>query len=162
VKLGILSDTHDRGHAFAKAVDALRRAGAEYYIHCGDVGSPDMLDHLAGLPAAFVYGNNDYDHTALERYARDLDLSYLGPFGQLTLADKQIGVLHGDDPRLKRKLLADQSLDYLLQGHTHLRADERVGRTRVINPGALHRAAEKSVALLDLTTDDLRFIVLDV
>jgi predicted phosphodiesterase len=28
-----------------------------------------------------------------------------------------------------------QRYDYLLHGHTHVRRDERAGRTRIINPG---------------------------
>jgi predicted phosphodiesterase len=56
------------------------------------------------------------------------------------------------------RLLAAQEHDYLLHGHTHVRRDERVGKTRVINPGALHRAAEKTVALLDLAADRLEYL----
>jgi predicted phosphodiesterase len=48
-----------------------------------------------------------------------------------------------------------QEHDYLLQGHTHVRLDECVGRTRIINPGALHRAAVKTVVTLDTRADRL-------
>jgi hypothetical protein len=34
-----------------------------------------------------------------------------------------------------------------------------MGKLRVINPGALHRAAQKSVATLDLLSDKLQFIL---
>ena len=37
--------------------------------------------------------------------------------------------------------------------------DSRQGRVRVINPGALYRAARKTVAVLDTVADDLRFLV---
>ena len=46
---------------------------------------------------------------------------------------------------------------YLCHGHTHTALDARRGKTRVINPGALHRAAEYTVALLDTDTDTLTF-----
>ena len=36
----------------------------------------------------------------------------------------------------------------------------RIGRTRVINPGALFRASEKTVALLDTDTDRLEYVVM--
>jgi putative phosphoesterase len=160
VKIGILSDSHDRHPAFIAAVNALRAAGAEYYIHCGDVGSPDILDHLAGLPAAFVWGNTDVERAELQRYAGSIGVTCLGNHGILDLGGKRVGVLHGDDFRLRQQLLDGQQLDYLLQGHTHERADERFGRTRLINPGALHRAAQKSVATLDIVTDELRYITL--
>ncbi len=67
-----------------------------------------------------------------------------------------------DNPEIlglgKVRLLSEQKHDYLLQGHTHVRHDERIGKTRVINPGALHRAREKTVALLDTATDRLVFL----
>lgn len=156
--VGILSDTHDRADAMSAAVQLLQRHGAEFFIHCGDVGSERMLDFFAGLNATFVWGNNDWDRAGLERYARKLGIDCRGQLAELELAGKCFAVLHGDDLRLKDRLLAAQLHDYLLHGHTHLRHDERVGRTRIINPGALHRAKEKTVALLDPERDRLEFL----
>jgi len=127
-------------------------------IHCGDVGSETILDHLAGTPAAFVWGNNDFDRRGLQQYAEELGIQCLGNVGELELAGKRIAVLHGDDERTKQRLLAEQRFDYLLQGHTHIPADTRVGKTRCINPGALHRAREKTVAILDTEKDVLSFL----
>ena len=160
--LGILSDTHDRVDAMAAAMKLLREAGAEFYVHCGDVGSERVLDHLAGVPAAFVFGNTDWDRAALARYAESIGVACHGSFADLDLGGKRIAVTHGDDFRLKQRLIAEQKHDYLLQGHTHVRADTRLGATRLINPGALHRAREKTVALLDTTTDTLKFLAVSV
>jgi len=157
VIIGILSDTHDRADTAAAAIRILRDHGAEFFIHCGDVGSERVLDHLAGLPSAFVFGNTDFDRVKLANYAQRIDVACYGNFADLDLGGKKIAVLHGDDPKLKHRLLTAQQHDYLMQGHTHLRADTRVGRTRVINPGALHRAAEKTVATLDTASDALQF-----
>ena len=157
--VGILSDTHDRVDAMAAAMKLLRDGGAEFFVHCGDVGSERVIDHLAGVPSAFVFGNTDWDRAALARYAESVGVDCRGAFADLELGGKRVAVIHGDDLRLKQRLLSEQQHDYLLQGHTHLRADQRVGRTRVINPGALHRASQKTVALLDTETDRLRFLV---
>jgi uncharacterized protein len=158
VIVGILSDTHDRVAAARAAVELLRRGGAEYYVHCGDVGSELVLDVLAGLPAAFVFGNNDWDRRGLERYAAAVHVSCLGHGGELELGGKLFHVQHGDDAPAMRQAAESQRFDYLLHGHSHLTRDERVGRTRIINPGALHRAREKTVALVDTSTDALKFI----
>jgi putative phosphoesterase len=159
VIVGILSDTHDRLEAARAAVSLLKAGGAEYYIHCGDVGSEPILDLLAGLPSAFVFGNNDWDRRGLERYAADIHVSCLGNAGDLELAGKLFHVQHGDDFRAMQQALDSQKYDYLLHGHSHLQRDEGVGRTRIINPGALHRAKEKTVALLDTQSEVLRFLV---
>lgn len=156
--IGILSDTHDRVDAMAAAMDVLRRRGAEFFVHCGDVGSERVIDHLAGVPAAFVFGNTDWDRASLTRYAQKLGVACYGAFADLDLGGKKVAVIHGDDFRLKQRLLSEQRHDYLLQGHTHARADERVGKVRLINPGALHRAREKTVALLDTAADGLTFL----
>src|SRR4051812_19223606 len=78
--IGILSDTHDRLEAARAAVQRLRQRGAEYLIHCGDVGGQEVLDELAGVPTAFVWGNNDWDRIALARYAEEIGLSCYGSF----------------------------------------------------------------------------------
>jgi uncharacterized protein len=157
VIIGILSDTHDRIDAMAAGLKILQGAGAEFYIHCGDIGSQRAIDLLAGLKCAFVFGNTDFDRVGLARYAGGIDVPCYGNYADLTLDHKRIAVLHGDDFRLKQRLLTAQEHDFLLHGHTHVRADERIGRTRVINPGALHRASLKTVATLDTAQDLLKF-----
>jgi uncharacterized protein len=161
MRIGILSDTHGRLPAMRAAIELLRRHGAEFYIHCGDVGAEPILDQLAGLPCAFVWGNNDYDRMHLQRYAEQIGVACYGNFADLELGGKRIAVLHGDDLRLRQRVLAEQRHDYLLQGHTHLRKDERIGAVRCINPGALHRASEKTVAILDTDADALSFLTID-
>lgn len=160
--VGILSDTHDRAGAMAAAVEALRGRGAQFFIHCGDVGSEHVLDSFAGLPSAFVWGNNDWDRLSLQRYAENLGIACYGSFGDFELDGKQFAVIHGDDLALKQRILAEQRHDYLLQGHTHVPADTRVGRVRCINPGALYRARRKTAALLDTQSDRLTFIDVQV
>src|SRR5688572_14146288 len=157
--IGIVSDTHDKADTMAVVMRILRERGAEFFIHCGDVGSTRVLDHLAGLPACFVFGNCDWDRAVLKRYAQDIDLACHDSFGDLTLAGKRIAVTHGDDHVLKRRLLSEQQHDYLLQDHTHVREDTRFGKTRLINPGALHRANPKTAALLDTAEDSVEFFI---
>ncbi len=158
--VGILSDTHGAVEAAKAGIAILREAGAEYFVHCGDVGSTDVLDQLAGLQAAFVYGNTDWNRDELKSYAAKLDISCLGERGVLILEDTRIAVMHGDDERAMKKIITDGSANYLLSGHTHLRDDRRIGSVHLINPGALYRTAVKSVAVLDTDTDTVRFLSL--
>jgi putative phosphoesterase len=160
VLLGILSDTHGRREAARAGIELLRAGGAKFLIHCGDVGDEDIFDLLAGgdPPAAFVWGNNDFDRQNLARYAMSIGVTCLDVSGSLELDGKKIAVTHGDHGGLVRKVLDAQDHDYLLVGHSHVPSDKRVGRVRVINPGALHRAAAKTVALLDLANDELKLL----
>jgi len=155
VIIGILSDTHDHADWMAAGLAILQKHDAEFFIHCGDIGGEECVDLLAGLPSAFVFGNTDFDRAGLARYAASIDVACYGNFAKLELAGKKFAVIHGDDYKLKQRLLTAQEHDYLCQGHTHIRADERIGRTRLINPGALHRAAVKTVVTLDTIADNV-------
>ena len=89
-----------------------------------------------------------------------LDLNCHGESADLTFAGKRLGMLHGHDGKLFHKLAHSGDYAYLIHGHTHVPRDVRLGPTRIINPGALHRARTKSVALLDVTKDELQFLEL--
>ena len=156
--VGLLSDTHDRLAAMVAGMNLLQQAGAEFFIHCGDVGSEQIFDQLAGFKSVFVWGNNDWDRTTLARYAKALDIQNGGTFGELTLDGKLVAVTHGDDAKIVRRVLEEQRHDYLFVGHSHIKMDKRFGKVRLINPGALHRANPKTVAVLDTQADIVRFI----
>ena len=160
MKIGILSDTHDQVERTARAVSALVGAGAEALVHCGDITRPPVVLECSGLPAYFVFGNNDYDHDALGRAIRGVGGVSLGRGGLIELDGKRVGVTHGDSSREVRRLVGLDP-DYLLFGHSHSATDDRQGPTRWINPGALHRAEAYSVAVLDLGADLLEFVTID-
>jgi len=151
--IGILSDTHDRVDAMAAGVALLRDRGAEMFVHCGDVGGERVLDLLCGLKSVVVWGNTDFDQAELSRYAATLGIEGRGLLAELEVDGKRIAVTHGHDHRLMSRIVAGGQHDYLLHGHSHVMRDERVGRVRIINPGALARAAKKTVALLDVRGD---------
>ena len=162
VIIGILSDTHDRAVNMAAGLKVLERAGAQFYIHCGDIGTQRCIDLLAGLKCAFVWGNTDYDRVGLARYAESISVPCYGTYANLELDGKRIAVLHGDDFLLEKRLLLAQEHDYMLEGHTHIKLDERRGGIRRINPGALFRAPVKTVATLDTKTDKLDFLTVQM
>jgi putative phosphoesterase len=158
VRVGILSDTHDRLERTARAVALLHAAGAEALFHCGDLTGPEIVRLCNVVPCHFAFGNNDADTIPdLERAIAEVKGVCLGWGGEVALAGKRIAVVHGHLTRDVRPLLAALP-DYLLSGHSHRAADRRYGPTRRINPGALHRADRYTVALLDLESDALRFI----
>ena len=157
MKIGILSDTHDRVDRTARAVAAMVQAGAEVLIHCGDVTGPAVVRKCGGIPTYFVYGNNDYDQDALGRAITAIGGQVLGRGGWIDLGGRRIAVTHGDLVGEIRRVLGSNP-DYFLSGHSHLPNDERRGTVRWINPGALHRAAKWTVAVLDLESDHLEFL----
>ena len=57
--------------------------------------------------------------------------------------------------------LLDAKPHYMLSGHSHTAEQWQEGGTRRINPGALYRADEYTVGVLDLETDEVRFITVE-
>ncbi len=160
MRIGILSDTHDQVIRTSLAVRRLIEEGAEFLIHCGDLTRPAIVNECVGVTTYFVFGNNDYDEVGLRRAMSLTGGICLGRSGEITLAGKKIAVTHGDLATEVRRLAALQP-DYLFFGHSHFPADDREGRTRYINPGALHRASAYTFALLDLEADTLRMLMLN-
>ncbi len=141
------------------AVRVLADHGAEILIHCGDLTDPEMVYECSALPGYFVLGNNDIDEEGIHRAVAEVGGVFLGQSGVVELAGRTLAVAHGDVERELRRM-ARARPDYLLFGHSHKPHDEREGPTRWINPGALHRAAQWTFALLDLETDALQLLTL--
>lgn len=164
--IGLLSDSHGQSRRTGLAVKLLVEAGAELLIHLGDIESMEVIEALIHQldatgqiypPVHLVFGNVDWNSDELGRYAAALGMKVDHPVGTLLLEGRRLIFLHGHDTRNLEAALTEGA-DYLIHGHTHKKRDERIGQTRLINPGALQRAAEYSVALLDLNADDLRFL----
>jgi uncharacterized protein len=158
MKLGILSDTHNELARTQRAVEMLRTEGAEVLIHCGDLSSPPIVAACSVLPFYFVLGNHDADSVpTLQRAAVEFGAMCLGWSGLIELCGKKLGVAHGHMTVDVRRVLAEEP-SYLLSGHAHYPTDTMIGNVRRINPGALFRAEEYTVALLDLETSGLSIL----
>lgn len=157
--IGLLSDSHGRVASTRVAVALLRDRGAELLLHLGDLGGEAVVDELVGHNARIVLGNCDWPEQPLIRYAGLVGVAVDHPVGRLVIDGKRLAYTHGHLTGLLRVAL-DESVDYLLHGHTHARRDERVGRTRIINPGALFRADRYTAALLDPAGDRVEIVEL--
>lgn len=158
-RIGFISDTHGRTPRARRAIELLQARGATRIVHLGDVGSEAVLDLLAGIEALVVFGNCD-DDRGLARYARHLGIGVAHPGAVIEVKSRRIGVTHGHLPDEVVRLL-EAGVDFLLHGHTHVVRDERVGETRVLNPGALHRADRHTALLLDPESGDVEWIDVD-
>ncbi len=163
IKIGILSDTHNDSAAARRALQAFRRGGVHTLFHCGDLTGAAMVPHFIGFEVYFVRGNMDRHHVPAltTAMAAQAGAHWLGKGDEIELDGRRIAITHGDREEVLDMLLFAEP-DYLFTGHTHRRRDERIGPTRVINPGALggieHEA--RSICVLDLATDQLEVIFL--
>jgi uncharacterized protein len=161
MRIGVLSDTHGRQRAAAAALRILRERGISTVLHCGDIDDTDTVQLFEGFAAHFVFGNCDWDHAGLRRAAAAIGATLQEPFGHLELEGVKIAFLHGDDRRLLHDVEQSGAFDFLFYGHTHQAEEHRTGPTRVVNPGALHRARTKTFVILDLAAGTLESVVVE-
>ncbi|MBN1491663.1 MAG: YfcE family phosphodiesterase [Phycisphaerae bacterium] len=156
--IGILSDNHGRMRPIEQALSVFAAWNVKAILHCGDLGGLETVERLAGAAERFffVWGNTDEPQSAWAETVERLGLRW--PNGPLLveLDGRRIVLAHGHEWQLAA-MRQDPSLDYIFYGHTHSRSDQRNGRTRYINPGALYRTVVPTVATLDLATDALAF-----
>jgi putative phosphoesterase len=159
--LGVVSDTHGHIPLTARAVRMLESLKVAQVIHCGDIGSSEIVPMFAAWPTHFVFGNVDYDRQALRAAIEAAGQACGGQFGSLSLLDREIAFLHGDDLRRLTETIHDGRWALVCHGHTHVARRELVGKTLVLNPGAVYRANPHSIAVVDLAAMEATVIPLD-
>ncbi|MFP6903789.1 MAG: YfcE family phosphodiesterase [Verrucomicrobiota bacterium] len=167
MKIGLLSDTHGhlaRSHA---AIQCLLEQGVECLIHCGDIGSEQILIELAAdchadrIPVYAVTGNVDLHRADIIDFPESTGV-HVARAHTIRLAGKRVGIVHGDDGRAMREMIDSGTCDLVFTGHTHRVSDEQVRGVRVINPGAVYPAAQATVATFNTETDTLGIHPLDL
>ena len=66
MRIGVVSDTHDRLDTVAEAVRLLTTIHrVDLILHCGDIETSETIELFKPVPTHFVYGNWDKDRTRL-------------------------------------------------------------------------------------------------
>ena len=158
MQIAVLSDSHGRNETVQRALAEIAVRGVTTVLHCGDIEDPETIALFAGLDAHFVLGNCDWDPNALRSAIEAIGATLHDGFGQLEVAGRKIAFLHGHEKERMREVENSGYFDYLFYGHTHVAKEHVTGPTRVINPGALHRANPKTFLIVDLATGALESV----
>jgi putative phosphoesterase len=150
MRLGVISDTHGHLRHTLDAVRMFESLEVQIVIHCGDIGSEEIVELFGQWPTHFVFGNVDHDRRALETAIRRAGQTCHGCLGRIVLANKHVAFTHGDQAGLLRGAIDDGQADLVCHGHTHVARCHDEGKTRVLNPGAIYRANPRSVAVVEL------------
>lgn len=153
----VISDTHENQRMIDRAVEMIKPLRPQLVIHCGDIISPPVLLSFDGLPMRFVYGNNDGERAGLRNCCRDMGFGEIDDTIEIELAGKRLYCYHGTVPRILAAAIDSQNYDYVFTGHTHETRNELVGKTRVVNPGALFSARIYTFAEVDLEGGSVTF-----
>lgn len=133
MRLGVLSDTHDRLPTFRRAVQLFQRLNVDAIFHAGDYVAPFAAkliapDVLGETPLYCIYGNNDGERDGLKKVLPNLQD---GPL-RVELAGATI-VMHHYLDWLKPDEL--RGADVIISGHDHTARVEQKGDVLYLNPG---------------------------
>lgn len=161
MKIGILSDTHNNMANLQAALDLFKGEEIDTLFHCGDLTQVEIARAMEGFRVICVLGNGDIASGAIRDtlLAQNPD-NYVGMVYSGRIGQARIAATHGHLPGQLEELLRSGQYDYVFKGHSHQHKDERVGFSRLINPGALgglHRE-DRQVCVLDVATGEARFL----
>jgi putative phosphoesterase len=161
MRLGLISDTHDNRDRTREALRKLDEAGAELLVHAGDLNTARLVPMLEGWRVWLAQGNVDHPtriQKAIDEHA--VDVTY-GVRHEIEAGGARVGVIHGDDTGRLEGMVNAGVFDLVVHGHTHEFRDEHLGDTRVVNPGAVHRASPPSVCVYDAEDDELQRLLIE-
>jgi len=151
MKIGVLSDTHDRLPTFRRAVAMFRQIKVGAIFHAGDYVAPFAAQLITAevlpIPLYCVYGNNDGEREGLKRLLPGIED---GPL-KVTLDGRSIVMQHFID-WLKPEDI--KGVDVVISGHSHEVVNKRENGQLLLNPGECCGwvSDRPTVAVVDLQT----------
>lgn len=159
MRVGVISDTHDRLPTFRRAVALFQRLGVDAIFHAGDYVAPFAAaligPEVLSIPLHCVYGNNDGERAGLKQILPGI---VDGPL-TVKLHDRTI-VMHHFIDWLKPEDIA--GADVVITGHTHETVNELRDGKLYLNPGECCGWVNNrcTVALLDI--ESMKADVVDI
>ncbi len=159
--IGVVSDTHGQlvlARAAVRMLESLQgRARAALRRH--RLG--EIVGLFAAWPTHFVFGNVDYDRAKLRAAITQAGKTCHEKFGSVDWAGRRIALLHGDDTRRLDETIESGEYDLVCHGHTHVAAKRKVGKTLVLNPGAVFARNPHTIAVVELPALEATIVPID-
>jgi len=153
MRIGAMSDTHDRLDAVDRAIDFFNQHDVADVLHAGDLVSPFVVPKFSRLKAKlhYVWGNNEGDREFARVKFGEIGVVPLGDFAALELGGKKMALLHGTQENIVDAVVRSGLYDVVVRGHTH-EAEVVEGKTLLVNPGEVcgYLSGHRTVALIDL------------
>jgi putative phosphoesterase len=135
MKIGLISDTHDNIENIEKAVGEFKNRDVDIVLHAGDFVSPIAVESFAGVKLVGILGNNDTDIPGLRSAFNKIHGELKGDIFEAVYDGMKLVIYHGTSSSKKEFLIKSGKYDMVICGHTHKKANNKIGRTLVVNPG---------------------------
>ena len=149
MKIGILSDSHQRFDLTKLALNHLVDLGVNHIIHAGDLETEQNLLLLKNtdIPYTCVFGNNDFRLVSLQdRYNIYQEPHYF------KLSDLRFKLMH-----MPFHLSPDA--DIIIYGHTHIEEVSYKNDTLFLNPGEICAREKPQSTYMTLEITDEQYII---
>lgn len=164
MKIGVLSDSHDRLDLIKLVIDVFNKNRIEHVFHAGDIISPFTSSFFKLLKSKLhiVWGNNDGDKNLLTKKFEEIDASVYGDFMNIVIDKRKIAMIHGTDEAIVKALVRCGEYQLVIRGHTHKPEIMRDSETLLLNPGTPsgYLNKEKTIAIVDLSEMEVQIIKL--
>ena len=168
MKVGIISDTHERLDHIARAIRIFQDRHVSVVIHAGDYTSGKAVRAFEGVNLVGVLGNNDVaDKQEIIKAFRDIGAKLEEKdVCEMVLDGLKFAIYHGTDGKRKEELIESNRYDLIICGHTHMVENKRTGmykHTLFLNPGVasgLFFGKWATAMLLDTQTRGVEIIYL--
>jgi len=150
MKIGIVTDTHDRWAVVRSIVECFTARGVSHILHAGDIMSPEVVEMFGAVKGATligVLGNCDTERLSLMEAAKRAGGQMHSQRFEGVVGERS--VLMGHDPARVLHRIAGGGYDLAVYGHTHAQDIHTEGGTLVVNPGA------RGVVIVE--TDDMTY-----
>lgn len=149
MKIGVLSDSHQRADLTEDAIEYLCNQGAQYLLHAGDLCIEDNLKLLqdSKLPYVTVFGNNDSSLLSLSsKYNIKKEPYYF------KIKEHTFKLMH-----LPFYMSGDS--DIIIFGHTHEFEVSFNNKKLFLNPGEICAREKPKSEMVLLEIEESRYII---
>jgi putative phosphoesterase len=162
MRVGLMSDSHDRVPAIAAFLEIMQEAGIGLVLHAGDFCAPFSLDPFenAHMSMAGVFGKNDADLESLRaRAGRAIGLELFESPHSFEIGGQRVLLAHDLADIPERSV---ESHAIVVHGHLHKQEMKSRGDTLIVNPGESCGWVNgiPTAAILDLDTKQVEFLSL--
>lgn len=159
MKIGVISDTHDRLPTLRRALALFERQKVAAIFHAGDIVAPFAARLMAPgelqVPLHCIYGNNDGERQGLKSILPDLTD---GPL-HVQLVGRRI-VMHHWIEQLDSAAIA--AADVVISGHTHQVVNEPHDGRLTLNPGECCGWVTDRCTIAVVDLDELKADIIEV
>lgn len=164
MKIGIISDTHDRIVNVDKFINWCKKNSPEVIIHCGDVATSSTLQHLLNNVSSSLYlslGNAEINPEEIKTLQNFIEkLFVFENFGELEVKNIKIAFVHY--PWVAKKLAQKNTHHFIFYGHTHKPWTEKIDGVYLINPGNLKgEPYQPTFCVLDLEKKKFELVLVN-